>query len=329
MPVPPPAPEMLSICGKSVPSNAEKVVCMGEIELAQLAKLTVVKELVIKGGPAKMAKVPLDLVAKLATLESLTLQSGTKDISPLSQLKLKKIDIAETRVADISPLRDMTSLERLDVPMWTKDISAVAGLTALRRFTKFSGSGIDDLSVFRRLTKLQMLSVSNLNEVTKGLDALKGLTELVYLDISYAPISDLSYIARATKLEHLDIYGTNVTSLEPLANMSQLKELRFGSTKVRGVEVLGKLASLEVITFPRTPVRSLKGLERSRSLRIIDLSFTKTLQDIRALESVQSLEKVLLGKEVGAPKYQLEALKKARPNAVIGASHTWRTGPPP
>lgn len=162
--------------------------------------------------------------------------------------RLTSIDLSKTRVHDLGPIRDCTSLNdltcyRTDVV----DLSPISALTSLRfldlRRTKVDDlspisdltgllllylgqTGVTDLSSIKRLTNLQSITIDE--TLVRDLSPISGHTELSYLSLRRTMVSDLTPIQALTLLTDLHVEGSNVMDLRPIINMKKLSDGRLG-----------------------------------------------------------------------------------------------------
>jgi hypothetical protein len=122
---------------------------------------------------------------------SLTSQS-ISDLSPLSGMKLEKINLSDNYVGNLLPLKDMVTLRQLDVCQ-----------NPLKALTPIS-----------RLLSLEFLDISH-TQVT-DLRLLAELTKLETLKLNYCAIRDISILAKLPNLREVDLSNTLVTDLSPL-----------------------------------------------------------------------------------------------------------------
>jgi hypothetical protein len=92
-------------------------------------------------------------------LRALSVEStGVKDLSPLSDLPLEYLDVRETPITSLEPIRKMTSLRHLRAGRFQGDLSPIADLVQIEvldiTFTK-----VTDLHLLSKLTKLRKLDL--------------------------------------------------------------------------------------------------------------------------------------------------------------------------
>lgn len=195
------------------------------------------------------------------------------DLEPLGKLvDLRHLNISDTQVNDLYPLRNLTKLEallcrRTDVA----DLEPLKYATSLRELI-IEETKINDLSVLRNFTKLEKLNCSNTpvyelvplkslrdlrcakTDVT-SLEPLATMTNLVYLDCSETSVSDLQPVASTSGVTWLNLENTPVVNLEPLQALTKLQVLVLNSTPVENLEALNGLPALEKIYCDNTPIK--------------------------------------------------------------------------
>ena len=192
---------------------------------------------------------------------SLTAQSQV-DLSLLTGLPLRRLDLARSGITDLSPLHG-SRLRELDL----------------------SGNPVRDLAPLSGVP-LESLNLSN-TEVTM-LFPLSGmpLRELV---LDHSPVSDLSPL-RGSHLETLRAAGTTVWNLQPLSE-SPLKSLDLAHTRVSDLTPLRHL-SLSELNLDGTEVTDLAPLE---GMALSSLNLSRT--GVRSLEPLRKapLQELWLG----------------------------------
>ena len=135
----------------------------------------------------------LDDIPNMYYLRKLTLTSqNIFDLSPLSGMKLKSINLSDNYVGNLLPLKDMVMLEELDLCQ----------------------NPLKDLTPISRLLSLESLDISQ-TQVT-DLKPLAELTKMETLKIAYCDVKDISVLAGLPNLREVDLSNTSVTNLSPL-----------------------------------------------------------------------------------------------------------------
>ncbi|MET0397313.1 MAG: leucine-rich repeat domain-containing protein [Longimicrobiaceae bacterium] len=217
--------------------------------------------------------------------------TGIDDLSPLRGLtSLTSLDISITEVSDLSPLRELTSLTSLSIRSTeVSDLSPIRDLTSLASLD-IAITQMSDLSPLRDLTSLRSLDISN-TEVS-DLSPLRELTSLTALHIPNTQVSDLSPLRDLTSLASLDTSDTQVSDLSPIRDLTSLASLDTSVTQVSDLSPIRDLTSLTALHISDTQVSDLSPIRDLTSLASLDISNTQVsdLSPIRDLTSLASLD---------------------------------------
>ncbi|MGD1090347.1 MAG: protein kinase, partial [Verrucomicrobiota bacterium] len=208
--------------------------------------------------------------APLATLDVSKSEELT-DLSPLRGLELVQLNLSGTSVADLTPLREMHTLEKLDLSgSRVTDLSALSALQL--DHLDLTGTSIFDISALRGM-KLKELNLRGTR--VADLSPLAGMP-LTYLDTTSIPAVDYSPLAGAP-LETCIIQDSPVRKLSFLRD-SPVKELcLFNCNEARGFDVLAGLKSLNLLVLPQ----SFRGLPEEDLAAIGALRTHPTLKNIQ------------------------------------------------
>lgn len=139
----------------------------------------------------------------------------------------------------------------------------------------------DDLAKIAKLEQLQKLNLSYTKISDLGLEHLRPLRNVTYLNCYYCEyISDggIAFLKQWENLEYLNVRGTEVTSrvFEHLANMKKLKTLDVGCSRVNddGFDALASLERLEELHIggDKMTGRALPLLRLLPSLKRLDVN---------------------------------------------------------
>lgn len=101
-----------------------------------------------------------------------------------------------------------------------------------------SNRELESIRPIENLTKLTYLDLHAANLTSSKLEIIKGLNDLVSLDISRNFISTLHALKYLNKLEYLDCSNNLITSLKPLENLAHLKWLMVRNNPITNEEIL-------------------------------------------------------------------------------------------
>lgn len=307
-------------------------------DLAPLARLPALESIWIDIQPM----VPLSALARIRTLQRVTISKPVETLAPVSgltQVKRLSLDAYSPALRDVSMLSRLPALESFATKQ-PVDLAAVArAAPRLKGLGVLQATSLDALARFSELTslslgcfdsktqrlpappKLESLAVDCLDP-DAPLDPLASFPDLKELAIANdnmsepdsSPLRSLSLVARMKKLRRLDIHGTRVTSLAPLAHCPDLEWLDMHDTQVRSFAPLGRLRHLEEIEATNTPVTSIAPLAASRSLVTLWLPGTR-VHNVLPLARVKTLEELMLPGYCNRP--DAVALGKRRPDMKL------------
>ena len=209
-----------------------------------------------------------EMLNRIAAIDSLNL-SGNQyifNIEPLYVLSnLKFLDISQTRIADLGPLRSSSTLETLVANQ--SEVYDLEYLKYLRNLKTLdvSNTRIRDIAVIDQFSSLTNLNLSG-NYIT-DFQPLRGLRGLASLDLSSSAISSTHTLKEIVGLVSLNLSNTLISNLDGLAGMSLLKELDVSKTDVNNLTALSGTHELEVLNINQTGVQSLEPLAQLKKLR--------------------------------------------------------------
>lgn len=142
--------------------------------------------------------------------------------------QMEWLDISETYVKDIGPLRHLKELTYLELDR----------------------NLIEDVSPLAELTKLEHLKLYN--NFIRDIGPLKDLTNLRYLDVHYNVdsrnkngIEDIAAVANMKALELLDISANSITDITPMQGLENIKHLDMSNNHIRDIRpYVGEIAGL-------------------------------------------------------------------------------------
>ncbi len=225
------------------------------------------------------------------------------DLAPLAGMPLKRLDLTRTPVRDLTPLIGMP-LERLELgetnvvdlaaltgmPLHTLSLAktGVADLQPLigrpLKQLDLSETRVADLSALKYL-KLERLSLDGTR--VARLDMLQPMP-LAWLSLRNAGIADLADLSGA-QVRGLDLSGNaNLQNLAPLTGLTQLEELVLDQCpNLSSVEALAKLPlkRLSIVGTRITDLSPLAGLPLER-LDFEPKNITKGMDALRAIGSL-------------------------------------------
>jgi len=171
-------------------------------------------------------------------------QSELSDLSPLRGLELVELNISKTSVANLGPLREMRTLEKLEIT--GSKVTDLSALDALRlKNLAFRDCAISDLTPIR---KMPIEEINLRGTRVADLSPLIGMP-IKSIDLSMAPVLDFSALAQLP-LEKCYLQRNRITDLSVLRGKA-LKELTlWASIEARNYAVLSDIKTLELLLLP-------------------------------------------------------------------------------
>ena len=210
----------------------------------------------------------------------------------LRKLRLRVIDLSETRIDDLAPFEDLIELRSLRLWRTTvSDLVPIANLTRLQHLN-FNRTPISDLSPLANLTDLESLELrqTSVSDVTP----LVNLTGLQRLNLDGTQVSDLSPLANLTGLQHLNLGGTLISDIFPLTNLTALRSLELRQTSVSDLTPISNLTKLWWLSLWGETVSDLTPI--ANLTKLTDLSLGRTpVSDLSSLANLAALEFLMLG----------------------------------
>ncbi len=221
---------------------------------------------------------------KHSALQQLTcVDPEFSDLHPLRSVTLRRLELGNTAIAHLEPLRNKYELEVLDIQgTLIHDLEPIKGLFNLRELS-IDNTEISDLGPLQKLPNLRKLHVMNCPLL--HLDSLKEVKSLKFLSVSIQ-LNDpkrmtmpWATMGQLDQLEELWLSYSNIEHLELVRPLRKLRVLRIDNTSVVSLQTLIGFDKLEVLDVRGTPINDfspLKNLPRLRKL-IIDSDQEKAI----------------------------------------------------
>ncbi|MCM1251953.1 MAG: hypothetical protein NC321_03965 [Clostridium sp.] len=263
-------------------------------------------------------------------------QNDIKQIGQMQNLKQLDIYISEEVEVDLSPLKNLMELEKLNIFIYgTVDLSFLENMSQLRElYIQVSNEPIDlsPLGSLVRLRKLEMTAIlassqdvsflKNMNQLKEisiwkwcELEDLSVFSNMPYLQeliVSYVEDVDLNYLSECKNLERLKIIGGNIRNAKGLTDLVHLESLYLYDNSwdieksAFDLDSLSKMIGLKTIDLAYINVNDISPLAGLKCLRSILLVETG-ISDILPLKSLGRLESLYIyGNESEQVKEQAE-----------------------
>lgn len=192
--------------------------------------------------------------------------------------KLRKLNVWNCRVSDVTPLLSLYELIDLNMCKFNGDLKQMSSFNKLQclYISQFRGNDISPLSSLSLLQRLELRSFNG-----DDLSPLSSLTRLTYLRLTSLRTNyDISPLSTLTRLQFLDIASFNGDDISPLGSMLNLNDLNlawFRGTDISPLRPLTRLNRLCLESFvgDSTKNSSLTILDSLTRLKNLNLySFT-------------------------------------------------------
>ena len=212
----------------------------------------------------------------------------------IEQLKsLKNISLFYSKVADITPIKNLTNLQELDLGLNDKlfDITPLQNLKNLQKLNLSGSYKLVDISPLRNLTKLQVLQFRGTKRLV-NISPLQNLTKLEELDLCNTKVRDITPLSHLTNLQIVRLCNTKITDITPLQNLTKLKELDLKYTKLVNITPIKNLINLKKLVLFKTKILDISPLENLTKLQELSLRRTKVanINPIKNLVNLQNLD---------------------------------------
>lgn len=237
--------------------------------------------------------------------------SGCKNIKPVSYLKNLtelSLDLEYENMPDLSPIKGLTKLKKLEVSGSFKDLSAVKNMKSLS-YLKAASAELSDLSALQNLPKLtelyleqcdliqgseikplKNLTVFSMDSVgMDDSDSVGSLKKLKSFSLSGVDCDSVYYLADLPKLEELYLKNITAPDLEDTAaKLTTLKKLTISECGLTSCRFLKDLTGLEELDLSSNSIKSISSLSKLTKLKTLDLSINK-IEDISAVANMKQL----------------------------------------
>jgi Leucine-rich repeat (LRR) protein len=242
---------------------------------------TSVNDLKPIAGLKKLKKLDLSktMINSLAGIESLSV--------------LEELNIEDTEIDDFSSLEKIESIKviyadrsKIDLEDFVSyvysrpQISIIFMSEVLKDFWNNLDQGWknyikNDLNYGEKLSDVELHGILKIRRVDlrgvgdiAGLNAVKFMPLLEYINISGTTISDLSPLAGHTRLSKIKGVGSAIVDLSPLSKLEGLKVVDFASTGISDISALSTIKEADSLIFSKTRVKDISALNEMKSFMI-------------------------------------------------------------
>ena len=242
-------------------------------------------------------------------------ESGVRNLTGLEfATNLIELHLGLNRISDVSPLKDLTKLTKLDLHrnQIISDVSPLKNLTNLA-WLSLRGNRISDMSPLKDLKRLTFLHIGynvisdvfplkdSTNLTFLNLDAnrisdvslLKGLTNLTRLELDDNIISDVSPLKDLTKLTFLNLNDNIISDVAPLKDLTKLTFIDLHGNKISNVSPLKDLTNLTALRLHENRISDVTPFKNLTNLRVLKLD-DNIISDVSPLKNLTNLTELYL-----------------------------------
>ena len=208
--------------------------------LTSLSPISSLENLVILNVEGN-AITDLSYLAGMVYLEELMLGGNpidhVDDLAGLSNLRV--LSLFQTNLTSLSGFSGMTQLEVLDLTEIDVDVSEFVHLVGLVNLRNLNLSHIemDDIGFVSGLVALERLVLVG-NRYIRDLSPLSGLTDLVFLEVSWNQVDDLAALTPLTSLEELVLTVNEIEDVSSLNSLPNLQHVNLSGNRITDIRSL-------------------------------------------------------------------------------------------
>lgn len=219
-----------------------------------------------------------------------------EDLSDFSMMKnLKNLSLPNQKIVDITPLRDLPLTKLNLADNFIKDSSPLNELKELKKLV-LGGNPIEEYIFLENLNALESLildhgKLENLNFLNNVKLNYLSLNAIKLQNKDYSPILSqkdtlkelrffmcndniTSYINQLTKLINLRYSSSPIYSIEELKSLSQLEQLHLHSTQISSLENIAYFPNLYYLGIAKTNITDISPITNLKKLTSIDITDT-------------------------------------------------------
>ncbi len=284
-----------------------------------------------------------DDVINIIHLTELYIDNGEytlNEIKPLGYLtKLKKLSFGDVDIDDISPIKNLRTLEELNFfeHICTENFEILKNFKDLKILHFFSGGYnhrkfdqfgneflVSDIDFLAQLIKLEQLYIGNVAiDNYAVLDRLKNLRKLeIYINNNI----NLKCLSSLTSLKELFINGENyrlskIRHLDSINNHIDLETLYINSVEIINLPYFGELINLRNLKLRNCNISNLEFLRNCDQIETLLIAENK-ISDIRPLLNFNNL-KILVINDNPTPSVDLDYLKSKLINCEVYSGNNY------
>ena len=121
------------------------------------------------------------------------------------------------------------------------------------------------------------------------LEAISKLTNLSYLIIGFAGLSDITPLASLTNLNNLSLSQNEISDISPLTNLTGLSYLALDNNNISDITALSNLTKLRYLYLHSNPITDLRPVANLTDLTNLGIANCKQISDAAPLANLTKL----------------------------------------
>ncbi len=246
-------------------------------------------------GNQKNSLLSLDELALLPNLKKLCIANAfVTDLTPLRALHLTHLTLAQNPLSDLMPLRDMVSLQYLDI--CGTEVDDLSPLSGLHNLTHLRTTDIPaaDLTPVCSLP-IQTLSISGQN-ISDDVSVLAKFSAVTNLSLNRVPMESLPFVNGMIGLTNLGLFSYPAETLEDISNLSNVTSLYMDASDLKSLDGVEKMQNLIYFTMMQTLGADLEPLTKLPNLRLVEIE-RANMSNFAALSRIPSLRELRIKPE--------------------------------
>lgn len=189
----------------------------------------------------------------LKNLKSLYLNENEIKTIDIKSPVLETLDVSDNNVIDLTTLSGLTTLEGLDLS-GNKGIIDISPLASLKNLTTLGlvfdkdnvADKLTDISALKDMTKLESLSISYTG--VSDISAIAGMKELTTLVINNSKVNDISAIEKLEKLTSIDLSENEISDISKLGEKKKVTSVNLSGNKILDVTAMKDAFAADTVT---------------------------------------------------------------------------------
>lgn len=241
------------------------------------------------------------IISKLSNLEELDLSGSPNlfDVSFLSNLKsLRVLNLGTTAINTLENFPTLPNLEVLNLKMnKIKSLSGIQSCSNIHELVLWGCTALDHMDELVNFTELRSLDLDSCNAL-RNINPVVNMKKLVYLNLNFTRIEDLTPIKNLTNLEIFTMdfcpLALSEQNLACFDNLVKMKFLGLRNRVIRNLSHFKNMTEMAELELSGNAINDLRPLENMTKLQILNLSTNPSLVDLSPLHKMKKLKKLII-----------------------------------